>query len=93
MDDRPVVWDATNVRHLERDHPERGIVRAEVTEALNDSERVETTEVRRDVEYHTLIGRTQKGRLLVVVWIDHPDGRFPVHARRAGRAAARRYYR
>ncbi len=93
MDSRPVVWDATNVRHLERDHPERGIVRAEVTEALNDLERLEATEVRRGVEFHTVLGRTTKGRLLVVAWVDHPAGRFPVHARQAGRRAARRYYR
>src|SRR3989442_15793705 len=76
---------------MERDHSERGIIRAEVTEALNDPERLEATEIRRDVEYHTVVGRTAKGRLLVVVWVDHPDGRFPVHARQAGRAAARRY--
>lgn len=93
MDGRPVVWDATNVRHLERDHLERGIRRAEVTEALTDPERLETMEVRRDVEYHTVIGRTAKGRVLVVVWVDHPDGRFPIHARQAGRRSARRYYR
>jgi uncharacterized DUF497 family protein len=93
MDSRPVVWNSANVRHLERAHPERGIIRAEVTEALNDPERLEATEVRRDVEYHTVVGRTAKGRLLVVVWVDHSDGRFPVHARQAGRAAARRYYR
>jgi uncharacterized DUF497 family protein len=92
MDSRPVVWDATNVRHLERDHPERGITQAEVTEALSDGERIESQEVRRDVTYHTVIGATAKGRLLVVVWIDHPAGRFPVHARAAGRKAARRYY-
>ena len=93
MDSRPVVWDATNVRHVERDHPERGISRAEVTEALSDVERIESAEVRQDVTYHAAIGATAKGRLLVVVWIDHPAGRFPVHARPAGRKAARRYYR
>jgi len=93
MDDRPVDWDPTNVRHLERDHPERGLVRAEVEEALNDAQRIEATEVRRNVMYHTVIGSTAKGRLLVVVWIDHQLGRFPVHARLAGRRAARRYYR
>jgi len=93
MDDRPVVWDATNVRHLERDHPERGTVRAEVEEALNDPDRIEVTAVRRNVTYHTVIGSTAKGRLPAVVWIDHQLGRFPVHARQAGRRAARRYYR
>lgn len=93
MDSRPVVWDARNTRHLEKDHPERGIVRAEVEEALNDSERIEFTEVRRSVTYHSVIGSTVKGRLLAVVWVDHQLGRFPVHARHAGRQAARRYYR
>jgi len=93
MDSGPVVWDATNVRHLERDHPERGIVRAEVNGVLNDPQRIESAELRRNVSYHTVIGSTAKGRLLVVVWIDHPAGRFPVHARPAGRQAARRYYR
>jgi hypothetical protein len=93
MDSRPVVWDATNTRHLEKDHPERAIVRAEVEEALNDGQRIESTEVRRNVTYHTAIGSTTKGRLLAVVWVDHQLGRFPVHARQAGRRAARRYYR
>jgi len=92
MDNRPVAWDATNVRHLERDHPERGIVRAEVEEALNDPERIESAEVRRNVMYHTVIGSTASGRLLAVVWVDHQLGRFPIHARQAGRRAARRYY-
>jgi len=93
MDNRPVAWDARNVRHLERDHPERGIVRAEVEEALNDPKRIEAAEVRRNVAYHTVIGSTTRGRLLAVVWIDHQLGRFPVHAWQAGRRAARRYYR
>jgi hypothetical protein len=88
-----VVWDAANVRHIEQDHPERRITSQEVSEALNDPERIETTETRRNLEYHTVVGRTTKGRLMVVVWVDHPDGRFPVHARQAGRQAARRYYR
>ena len=93
MDSRRVVWDATNTRHLEKDHPERAIVRAEGEEALNDEERIESTEVRRNVTYHIVIGSTAKGRLLAVVWVDHQLGRFPVHARQAGRRAARRYYR
>jgi len=93
MDSRPVVWDATNVRHIGRDHPERGITRAEVTEALTDADRIETSEVRGEGTYHLVVGRTAKERLLVVVWVDHPDGRFPIHARPAERRAARRYYR
>lgn len=93
MDDRKVVWDATNIRHLERDHPERNVTRAEVTETLNDPRRVESVETRSGIDYHAVIGSTGAGRLLVVVWVDHPDGRLPVHARRAGRKAARRYYK
>ncbi len=92
MDSRPVVWDASNSRHLERDHPVRQLVRTEVEEALNDPERVESAEIRQGVTYYTVIGRTGKGRLMVVVWVDHTAGRFPVHARQAGRRAARRYY-
>ncbi len=92
MDSRPVVWDAVNVRHIERDHLERRILQAEVEETLNDPDRIESTENRRDVTYHTVVGRTVNGRLLVVAWVDHPAGRFPVHARQAGRRAARRYY-
>jgi hypothetical protein len=60
---------------------------------LISSQRIESEEVRRNVTYHTVIGATPKGRLLVVVWIDHQAGRFPVRARPAGRHAARRYYR
>jgi hypothetical protein len=93
MDSRPVVWDATNLRHVEGDHRERGISRDDVIEALNDPQRVESAEERGTVTYHTVIGATRNGRPLVVVWIDHLAGRFPVHARQAGRRAARRYYR
>lgn len=93
MDSRPVVWDASNIRHIERDHPERAIVRVEVEESLNDPERIESAETRHGVTYRTVVGATAKGRLLVVAWVDHTEGRFPVHARQAGRRAARRYYR
>ena len=93
LDDRPIVWDATNTKHIERDHHERGIVRSEVDEALRDVRRVEAIETRERVDYHVVVGSTHAGRLLVVAWVDHPEGRFPVHARRAGRQAARRYYR
>jgi hypothetical protein len=92
MDDRPVVWDASNLRHIERDHPERGVAQSEVEEAMNDTDRIESAENRRGVDYHTVVGQTKKGRLLAVVWVDHAAGRFPGHARQAGRRAARRYY-
>ena len=92
VDSRPVVWEASNIRHIERDHPERGIVQTEVEEALNDPDRIESVEKRHGVTYHTVVGGTSKSRLLVVVWVDYASGRFPVHARQAGRRAARRYY-
>jgi uncharacterized protein YidB (DUF937 family) len=93
VDQRSVVWDAANSRHIERDHPERAITREEVTEALNDPDRLESIAVRSGVDYHEVLGLTRAGRLLFVVWVHHPDGRYPVHARRAGRKAAGRYYR
>lgn len=93
MDDRPLVWDSSNRRHVLLDHSERQIAIEEVSEALQDAERIETTEVRDNETYHTVIGMTTRGRLLVVVWVDDPGGRYPVHARQAGRRAARRYYK
>lgn len=82
----------SNIRHLEQDHPERLITRSEVEQVLEDSRRIETTEVRDGVTYHTVIGITPAVRVLVVVWVSHPAGRLPVHARQAGRRAARRYF-
>ena len=32
-----------------------------------------------------VIGRTYAGRWLVVIWIDDPAGRYPIHAREASR--------
>jgi uncharacterized DUF497 family protein len=93
LDQRPAVWLASNVKHIERDHPERGVKRAEVDEVLDDPRRLEYVTDRAGIGYHTVIGSTRAGRVLVVVWIDHPDGRFPVHARLAGRQAAKEYYR
>jgi hypothetical protein len=88
-----VVWEASNLDHLLKEHPERKLSREEIEEAMNDVNRIESAEIRLGVNYHTVIGATLKGRLLVAVWVDHPAGRFPVHARQAGRRAAKRYYR
>jgi hypothetical protein len=93
MDGRPVVWERSNQEHLLEDHPERGITRGEVEEALTDGRRIEAAEERKGMTYRTVVGATLRGRLLVVVWVDHLRGRFPVHARQVGRQAARRYYR
>lgn len=93
MDGRPVVWERSNLEPLLEDHPERGITRDEIEEALNDGRRIGAAEERKDRTYRTVVGVTLRGRLLVVVWVDHLRGRFPVRARQAGRQAARRYYR
>lgn len=93
-DGQPTSGLGCDERPPHRARPSRArINRREVTEALNDAERIETLELRGAITYHAVLGRTAMGRLLVVAWIDHPDRRFPVHARQAGRRAARRYYR
>jgi len=64
MDDRLVVWDAANRRHLGQDHPERGISLEDIEEALSDVGRIETyLHLRRAYQ---VLGRTSAGRWLVV---------------------------
>lgn len=88
-----MVWEASNLSHLLDDHPERKLSRDEIEEAMSEANRIESAENRGGVVYNTVVGSTLKSRLLVVVWVDHSRGRFPVHARQAGRRAARRYYK
>lgn len=88
MDDRPVVWDAANRRHLADDHPERGITLNEIAEVLDDGRRIEVYLEKRDA--YQVIGRTATGRWLVVIWIDQPTGRYPIHVREASKRIIRR---
>ncbi len=88
VDDRRIVWDAANRRHLGSDHPERHISIAEIEESLRDGDRIETEVAYRQA--HQVIGRTSAGRWLVVIWIDDRDGRYPIHAREASRRIIRR---
>ncbi|MGH7868487.1 MAG: BrnT family toxin [Candidatus Dormibacteraceae bacterium] len=93
MDERPAVWDFYNSKHIEQDHPERAITCREVEEVMNDPQRVSTGEEVRDGEtYFQILGSTKQARLLTVVWVDHKNGRYPVHARKASRKEARRYF-
>jgi uncharacterized DUF497 family protein len=92
MDNRPVVWDHPNRTRIEANHPERAISSPEVEEALDDPERKDVEEQRAAVTYHNVLGMTNGGRLLLVVWVDDPRGRYPVHSRQASRRLARRYY-
>jgi len=88
VDGRPIVWDAANRRHLGSDHPERNISITEIEEALRDAGRIETELP--DRQAIQVIGRTVAGRWLVVIWIDDPDGRYPIHAREASRRIIQR---
>jgi hypothetical protein len=88
VDDRPIVWDAANRRHLGSDHPERHILLEEIEEALRDTNRIETELAGRQA--HQVIGRTSAGRWLIVIWIDDRDGRYPIHAREASKRIIRR---
>lgn len=84
MDDRPVIWDRANRKHIEGDHPERRITIREVEEAMNDPEREEAAYAKRE-GYWIVRGRTSLGRRIYVAWVDHANGRYPVHAHVIGR--------
>jgi uncharacterized DUF497 family protein len=88
MDDRPVVWDNANRKHIGADHPERSISAKEVEEVLIDPSRVEVYLSHRHA--YQVVGRTAAGRWLVVIWIDQPEGRYPIHARAASNRIVRR---
>lgn len=91
MDDRPVVWDAANRKHLGSDHPDRQISLSEIEEVLGDVDRIETGLPARDA--NQVIGRTLADRWLVVIWVDDRDGRYPIHAREASKRILRRIRR
>ena len=88
MDDRPVVWDTANRKHLGEDHPERDISPKEVEEVLTDPGRVEVYLT--DREAYQVVGKTSTARWLVVIWIDQREGRYPIHARAASMRIIRR---
>ncbi len=88
VDDRRIVWDAANRRHLGRDHPERHISLDEIDQVLTDAGRIESYLALRRA--YQVIGRTSAGRWLVVIWIDQPEGRYPIHAREASKRIIRR---
>jgi uncharacterized DUF497 family protein len=88
VDDRPIVWDVANRKHIDADHPERGISSSDVEEVLSDPNRVEVYLAER--EAYQVVGRTATQRWLVVIWIDQPEGRYPIHAREASKRIIRR---
>jgi hypothetical protein len=92
MDSRRVVWDKQDRHHIEAAHPERRITKKEVDDVLNDPNRLEGSEdVRGGQSYRPVLGRTQDGRVLYVVYVSDPRGRYPVHGRQAGRRTQRRF--
>lgn len=88
VDDRPIVWDTANRRHIGERHPERGISPREVEEVLTDPDRGEV--YRTDRRAYQVVGKTTTARWLVVIWIDQPEGRYPIHARAASKRIIRR---
>lgn len=84
MDDRPVIWDRANRKHIEHDHPERQITVQEVDEAMTDPKRHEVPDVKR-AGYWLVRGRTKAGRRLLVAWVEYRGGRYPVHVHAIGR--------
>lgn len=92
MDSRRVVWDKDNRRHIEKEHAERAIMAREVSEVLNDPDRIEGGEdLRVGQGYRPVLGQTQAGRWLYVVYVSDSEGRYPVHARQAGQRTRRRF--
>ena len=91
MDDGVVVWDHYNRRHLTEDHAERTITVADIEQAMTDPNRIEAAVQRPDGMYGTVIGRTAAWRVLFVAFVSRDGGRYPVHARQAGRTLTRRY--
>jgi hypothetical protein len=82
--DRPVIWDRANRKHIEEDHPERGITAAEVEEPMTDSRREESPDPKRE-GYWLVRRQTAAGRRLFVAWVEYLNGRYPVHAHVIGR--------
>lgn len=63
MDNRRVVWDKDNRRHIEREHSERAITAREVDEVLGDPNRIEGPE---DIRAGRLTGPSlDKPRMVV----------------------------
>jgi len=58
---------------------------------MNDPDRIETEVQRPDAIYYSLLGSTEAGRILYVVCVQLPAGRYPVHARQASRRLSERY--
>jgi hypothetical protein len=83
MDPRRVTWKAHNLRHVTKDHPERGVTKEDVEDVLADTNRQEEP----DALHGTTVaqGRNRSGIAFLVAFIELSDGAaFPVHARRGG---------
>lgn len=56
--------------------------------SFRDPSRVEVYLAERHA--YQVVGRTAAARWLVVIWIDQPEGRYPIHARAASKRIIRR---
>lgn len=85
MEPRRAIWKDHNLRHITKDHPERGITQEDVDDVLADPNRHEVS----DSSHGTVVavGSTRGGDRLVVAFLELSDGSaLPIHARRSGRA-------
>jgi len=91
VDERPVVWDRWNRRHIIQERSDRDLTTEEIEEAMSDPARIEIH--RPEHESYELLGRTRRQRWLIVAWVDDPKGRYPVHVHEVGERALRRWMR
>jgi uncharacterized DUF497 family protein len=89
MDGRRPVWDRSNRKHLTQDHLERAVSISDIEEVLADASRDERYDPVRD--NYLVLGRTKAGQWLIVVWVDHPRGRYPIHVRPANSKIRRKW--
>lgn len=74
-----VLWDANNRNHLFVEHAARGQTEEEINEVLLDATSIKIA----DEKHRTTVtvGRTAKGRPILVAWRALRRGMYPVHAR------------
>lgn len=75
-----VLWDDNNRKHHLVEHAERGLTEDEIDEVLLNPMSIKVG----DTKHKTMVtvGRTARGRPILVAWRALAKGMYPVHARR-----------